>query len=78
MSQMRTIMVPPLELSVAVTSARPKIFITVQKTLDGLYVQYVLQYVGFLQLYVRTCTLQQNHRTACRQERAVSCLCTSN
>ena len=38
MSQMRTIMVPPLELSVAVTSARPKIFITVQKTLDGLYV----------------------------------------
>ena len=37
MSQMRTIMVPPLELSVAVTSARPKIFITVQKTLDGLY-----------------------------------------
>ena len=37
MSPMHTIMVPPLELSVAVTSARPKIFITVQKTLDGLY-----------------------------------------
>ena len=37
MSQMHTIMVPPLELSVAVTSARPKIFITVQKTLDGLW-----------------------------------------
>ena len=37
MSQMRTIVVPPLGLSVAVTSARPKIFITVQKTLDGLY-----------------------------------------